>query len=50
MVLKPITPHINDVDNFLSHCHRRQHPNRATIIYEGDNCDTLYYIIAGQSQ
>lgn len=46
MALQPITPHISDVDNFLTHCHRRRYPNRATIIYEGDSCDTLYYIIS----
>ncbi|NQV68443.1 MAG: cAMP-activated global transcriptional regulator CRP [Pseudohongiella sp.] len=42
-----ITPHIDDLDNFLSHCHRKRYPNRATIIYEGDKCDTLYYIVKG---
>jgi CRP/FNR family cyclic AMP-dependent transcriptional regulator len=47
MALMAITPHIEDVDNFLSHCHRKRYPNRATIIYEGDQCDTLYYIISG---
>tara|TARA_B110000459_G_C16588395_1_gene484880 strand:- start:85 stop:720 length:636 start_codon:yes stop_codon:yes gene_type:complete len=47
MALQPITPHISDVDNFLTHCHRRRYPNRATIIYEGDSCDTLYCIING---
>ena len=47
MALQTITPHISDVDNFLTFCHRRRYPNRATIIYEGDSCDTLYYIISG---
>ena len=47
MALMAITPHIEDLDNFLSHCHRKRYPNRATIIYEGDKCDTLYYIIKG---
>ena len=47
MALQPITPHISDVDNFLTHCHLRRYSNRATIIYEGDSCDTLYYIISG---
>ena len=28
-------------------CHRRRYPNRSTIIYEGDTCNTLYYIIEG---
>jgi CRP/FNR family cyclic AMP-dependent transcriptional regulator len=47
MELQPITPHISDVDNFLIFCQRRHYPNRATVIYEGDRCDTLYYIISG---
>jgi len=47
MALMAITPHIEDLDNFLSHCHRKRYPSRATIIYEGDKCDTLYYIIKG---
>jgi len=47
MSLMAITPHIEDLDNFLSHCHRKRYPNRSTIIYEGDECDTLYYIIKG---
>ena len=37
MALQPITPHISDVDNFLTHCHRRRYPNHATIIYEDDS-------------
>ena len=38
---------IQDLDNFLSHCHRKRYPNRSTIIYEGDSSDTLYYIVSG---
>jgi CRP/FNR family cyclic AMP-dependent transcriptional regulator len=47
MAFTAITPHFEDVDNFLSHCHRKRYPNRATIIYEGDSSDTLYYIVKG---
>lgn len=47
MVLAPITPHIPDVDEFLSHCHRRRYPAKSTIIHAGDSSDTLYYIIKG---
>lgn len=47
MVLAPITPHIPDVDEFLSHCHRRRYPAKSTIIHAGDTSDTLYYIIKG---
>ena len=47
MVLMAITPHISDLENFLSHSHRRRYPNKTTIIHEGDKCETLYYIISG---
>ena len=33
--------------SFLSHCHRRRYPAKSTIIYAGDQGDTLYYIIKG---
>lgn len=38
---------IHDIDNFLSHCHRRKYPSKSTIIYAGDESDALYYIIKG---
>lgn len=47
MALTPLTPHIPNVDNFLSQCHRRRYPSKSTIIYAGDTGDTLYYIIKG---
>lgn len=47
MALMAITPHIRDLENFLSHSHRRKYPNKTTIIHEGDKCETLYYIITG---
>lgn len=47
MALMAITPHIADLDNFLSHAHRRKYPNKTTIIHEGDQCETLYYIVKG---
>lgn len=47
MALAPITPHIPDVENFLSNCHRRRYPPKSTVIYAGDTGDTLYYIIKG---
>src|SRR5690606_25537038 len=43
----PITPHIPNVGNFLSHCHRRRYPAKSTLIYAGDTGDTLYYIVKG---
>jgi len=47
MALTAITPHIKDLDNFLAHCQRRQHARQRTLIYSGDECNTLYYIIEG---
>jgi CRP/FNR family cyclic AMP-dependent transcriptional regulator len=43
----PLTPHIDNVEEFLPHCHRRRYPAKSTIIYAGDQGDTLYYIIKG---
>jgi CRP/FNR family cyclic AMP-dependent transcriptional regulator len=47
MALMAITPHIPDLDNFLSQSRRRKYPNRTTIIHAGDKCETLYYTISG---
>ena len=47
MAPAPLTPHIDNVEEFLSHCHRRRYPAKSTIIYTGDQGDTLYYIIKG---
>lgn len=42
-----LTPHIDNVDTFLSHCHRRQHSAKSTLIHAGDKSDRLYYIVKG---
>ena len=47
MVAISLTPHIENVDEFLSHCHRRRYPAKSTLIYAGDKSDSLYYIIKG---
>lgn len=47
MVTVSITPKIENLDGFLSHCQRRRFPAKTTIIYAGDKSDTLYYIIKG---
>jgi CRP/FNR family cyclic AMP-dependent transcriptional regulator len=47
LVTVSLSPSINDVDEYLSHCHRRRYPARSTIIYAGDNSDSLYFIIKG---
>jgi CRP/FNR family cyclic AMP-dependent transcriptional regulator len=38
---------IEDMDGFLSQCHRRKYPAKSTIIYAGDDSDALYYVIKG---
>lgn len=47
MVSVSLSPHIKNVDDFLTHCHRRRYPPKSTIIYAGDSSDSLYYIIKG---
>lgn len=47
MVAVSLTPHMKNVDEFLSHCHRRRYPAKSTLIYAGDKSDSLYYIIKG---
>jgi len=47
LVAVSLTPHINNVDDFLAHCHRRRYPAKSTLIYAGDKSDSLYYIIKG---
>lgn len=47
MVQLALTPHIDRVEQFLSNCHRRRYPAKSTIIYAGDDCDSLYYVIKG---
>ena len=40
-------PPIENLDFFLSHCHRRRYPSKSTIIFAGDKADVLYYIVKG---
>jgi CRP/FNR family transcriptional regulator, cyclic AMP receptor protein len=47
LVAVSLTPHIQNVEEFLSHCHRRRYPAKSTIIYAGDKSDSLYYIVRG---
>ncbi len=44
-----LTPHIQNVDTFLSHCHRRHHPAKTTLIHAGDKSELLYYIVKGSA-
>lgn len=47
MVAITLTPRIKNLDKLLSHCHRRRYTAKSTIIYAGDSCDTLFFIIRG---
>ena len=35
------------LDKLLVHCHRRRYTAKSTIIYAGDRCETLFFIIKG---
>jgi CRP/FNR family cyclic AMP-dependent transcriptional regulator len=35
------------MDKLLAHCHRRRYTAKSTIIYAGDRCETLFFIIKG---
>lgn len=47
LVTLQLTPKIEHLDEFLGYCHRRKYPAKSTIIYAGDSCESLYYIIKG---
>lgn len=47
MVSVALSPHIENVEKFLNHCHRRRYPAKSTLIYAGDVSDSLYYITEG---
>lgn len=36
-----------NIEDFLAHCHRRRYPAKSTIIYAGDRCESLYFILRG---
>lgn len=38
---------LDNIEDFLAHCHRRRYPAKSTLIYAGDKSDSLYYIIRG---
>ena len=47
MVAITLTPKIKHLDKLLAHCHRRRYTAKSTIIYAGDRCETLFFIIKG---
>ena len=47
MVAIAFTPKIKNIDKLLAHCHRRRFTAKSTIIYAGDRCESLFFIIKG---
>jgi CRP/FNR family transcriptional regulator, cyclic AMP receptor protein len=47
MALMAITPHIDDLENFLRYCQQRRYDRNQTIIFAGDVSNTLYYVVRG---
>lgn len=47
MAMMAITPHIADLENFLSDCLIRKYDRNQTVIFAGDIPSTLYYILRG---
>ena len=45
----PVKAEPDHVEDFLSQCRRRRYPAKTTIIYAGDESDTLYLIISGSA-
>lgn len=45
MNLSATAPH--SIESFLAAAHRRKYPAKSTIIFAGDNSDSLYYITDG---
>lgn len=46
MSIIPGTPNPS-LEKFLSHAHKKTHPAKKVIIHEGDDSESLYYIIEG---
>jgi CRP/FNR family cyclic AMP-dependent transcriptional regulator len=47
MVAITLTPKIKNFDKLLAHAHRRRYTSKSTIIYAGDRCETLFFIVKG---
>ncbi len=46
MINNPTTE-IQNIDGFLQHCRRKNYRAKSTIIYAGDDADSLFYIVSG---
>ena len=47
MVAITLTPKTKNIDKLLAHCHRRRYTAKSTIIYAGDRCESLFFIVKG---
>lgn len=47
MVAINLPPKIKNIDKLIAHCHRRRFSSKSTIIYAGDRCESLFFIIKG---
>lgn len=47
MVAINLPPKIKNIDRLIAHCHRRRFSSKSTIIYAGDRCESLFFIIKG---
>lgn len=47
MVAITLTQRIKHLEKLLAHCHRRRYAAKSTIIYAGDRCESLFFIIKG---
>lgn len=47
MVAINLPPKIKNIEKVLVHCHRRRFANKSTIIYAGDRCESLFFIVQG---
>ena len=47
MVAITLTPKIKNIECFLEHFQKRSYANKSTIIFAGDRCESLFYILQG---
>ncbi len=47
MVAITLTPKIKNIDKILEHCHKRHYASKSTIIFAGDRCESLFFILQG---
>lgn len=45
--MNKVYKHIENIETFLAHGHRKRYAAKSTIIYAGDKADILYYVVKG---